>query len=107
MRPRAVLGEIDALPGAERQRAVEHWNVQRHAVEHRLHVAWHVIGAFRIVHPAGIGGARRSSAVARSTCTSGSAFSWITSDAEVWRRKMKRAPSWPPASATKPRASRV
>ena len=30
-------------------------------------------------------GARRSSAVTRSVCTSGSAFSWITSEAEVWR----------------------
>src|SRR4029077_1799627 len=38
-------------------------------------------------------GAIRLSAVTRSVCTSGSAFSWITSEAEVWRRKSSATPS--------------
>src|SRR5215467_3752348 len=42
-------------------------------------------------------GARRSSAVARSVRTSGSAFSWMTSEAEVWRMKMSSTPSLAPA----------
>src|SRR5262245_25935167 len=52
-------------------------------------------------------GAIRSSAVRRSVCTSGSAFSWITNDAEVWRRKRCKTPSPAPASAMKRAASRV
>src|SRR5262249_46571826 len=51
-------------------------------------------------HPASAG-ARRSSAVARSARTSGSAFSWITSEAEVWRMNMNTRPSPAPQQATK------
>src|SRR5262249_12869523 len=52
-------------------------------------------------------GARRRSAVRRSVCTSGSAFSWMTSDAEVWRRYRSRTPSRAPASARKRPTSAV
>ena len=85
VRARAVLGEIDALPGAERKLAAGHRHMQRHAVEHRLHVRRHVVRAFGIVHPSGIRRREPLSAVTRSICTSGSAFSWMTSEAEVWR----------------------
>src|SRR5262249_29240942 len=57
-------------------------------------------------HPASAG-ARRSSAVARSARTSGSAFSWITSDAEVWRMNMNTRPSPAPQRAMKSRTSFV
>src|SRR6185437_3676042 len=52
-------------------------------------------------------GATRRKAVTRSVCTSGSAFSWITSDAEVWRRNSSRMPSAALASSTKRDTSRV
>ena len=51
-------------------------------------------------------GARRSSAVIRSARTSGSAFSWIVSEAEVWRQKTVSSPSRMPRSrdpAARPR----
>src|SRR3954449_1208328 len=50
------------------------------------------------IQPASVG-ARRSSALARSVRTSGSAFSWMTRDADVWRMKRNRAPSFAFASA--------
>src|SRR5712692_8936735 len=52
-------------------------------------------------------GARRPSAVARSVRTSGSAFSWMTSEAEVWRMKMSSTPSFAPASRMNRVVSRV
>src|SRR5258708_7532567 len=48
-------------------------------------------------HPA-FSGASRSSAVIRSSSTVGSAFSWIVSDAEVWRMNSVTTPSRAPAS---------
>src|SRR6202795_2453108 len=51
------------------------------------------------VHPASLG-ANRSSAVIKSSSTDGSAFSWIVSDAEVWRMNSVTAPSRAPASLT-------
>ena len=44
------------------------------------------------LHPA-FSGASRPSAVIRSSSTDGSAFSWIVSDAEVWRMNSVTAPS--------------
>src|SRR5215510_1956392 len=52
-------------------------------------------------------GASRSSAVARSVRTSGSAFSWMTSDAEVCRMKASSTPSFARASAMNRATSRV
>jgi hypothetical protein len=43
-------------------------------------------------------GASRFNAVVKSTSTVGSAFSWIVSDAEVWRTNSVTAPSRAPAS---------
>ena len=54
VRPRAVLGEINALPGAERELAARDRHVQRNPVQHRLHVRRHVVRAFGVVHPAGV-----------------------------------------------------
>ena len=50
-------------------------------------------------HPA-FSGASRFSAVVKSTSTVGSAFSWIVSDAEVWRMNSVTAPSRARASRT-------
>src|ERR1700682_3067665 len=52
-------------------------------------------------------GAMRLSAVTRSVCTSGSAFSWITSEAEVWRRKSSTTPSRALSCSRKRATSRV
>src|SRR5262249_21305962 len=57
-------------------------------------------------HPASAG-ATRPSAVVRSVRTSGSAFSWITSDADVCRMKTTSKPASARASVTKRCASRV
>src|SRR6202011_4000119 len=51
------------------------------------------------VHPA-FSGASRVRAVIKSSSTDGSAFSWIVSDAEVWRMNSVTAPSRAPASLT-------
>ncbi len=87
---RAVLGQVDALPVSELQGP-------RPAPEHAgtLRSAWpssmrrHVVGLLaahgsQLVVDRPAPGA--SSAVARSAHTSGSAFSWMTREAEVWRR---------------------
>src|ERR1700730_1821358 len=55
VRPRAVLGDINALPGAEPKLAARDRHVQRHAVAHGLDVSRHVVGPFDVVHPAGVG----------------------------------------------------
>src|SRR5215470_6219837 len=52
-------------------------------------------------------GARRSSALARSVRTSGSAFSWMTREAEVCRMNMNSAPSFAPVCLMNRIASRV
>src|ERR1700754_256964 len=52
-------------------------------------------------------GASRFSAVIRSSSTNGSAFSWIVSDAEVWRMNSVTAPSLAEASAANLATSRV
>ena len=46
-----MLDQIDALPGAERELALRHRHMQRHAVEHRLDMRRHVVGALDIVNP--------------------------------------------------------
>src|SRR5262249_52361304 len=38
VRPRAMLGNIDALPRTERERPANHRDVERHAGEHGLHI---------------------------------------------------------------------
>src|SRR5215468_7581405 len=55
VRPIAMLGEIDALPGAERKRAVDHRYMQRYSGYHCLNVRRHVVRPFDCVHPAGSG----------------------------------------------------
>src|SRR4051794_1656567 len=51
----AMLGYIDALPGAESERAVDHGDIQRYASDHGLDMRRHIIGPFDVVDPAGIG----------------------------------------------------
>ena len=55
VRPRAVFGQIDALPGAERELPPATGTCSGRR-EHRLDMRRHVVGAFRVVHPAGIRG---------------------------------------------------
>ena len=86
VRLRAVLDQIDALPGAERERAAAHRDVQRNAGQHGLDMRRHVVGAFDGVHPGAVVGREPAQRRDRSACTSGSAFSWMVSEAEVWRR---------------------
>src|SRR3984893_2800397 len=52
-------------------------------------------------------GATRASALTRSVRTSGSAFSWMTSEADVCRMNMNSAPSFAPICLMKRIASRV
>src|SRR3954468_5023376 len=52
-------------------------------------------------------GPSRSSAVIRSSSTDGSAFSWMVSDAEVWRMNSVSAPSLAETSRTNFATSRV
>ena len=99
MRPGAMLDQVDRLPGAERELAVQHRDLQRGRRQHGLDMRRHVVGAFGVVASSRHSrGASRSSAVIRSTSTDGSAFSWIVSDAEVWRMNSVTAPSRAPAS---------
>ena len=51
----AVLREIETLPGPDREPAANDRNMQGHAVDHRFHMRRHVVRAFGVVHPAGIG----------------------------------------------------
>ena len=46
-----VLDQIDALPGAERELALRHRHMQRHAVEHRLDMRRHVVRPFDVMDP--------------------------------------------------------
>ena len=55
-----MLGYIDALPGAESERAVDHGDIQRYASDHGLDMRRHIIGPFDVVDPAGI---RRGKAI--------------------------------------------
>ena len=50
-----MLGDIDALPGAESERAVDHGDIQGYASDHGLDMRRHIIGPFDVVDPAGIG----------------------------------------------------
>src|SRR5262245_33461979 len=54
VRAGAMLGQIETLPGAERELAVDHRHLQRDAVYHGLHVRRHIVGPFHIVDPAGV-----------------------------------------------------
>src|SRR5262249_5850765 len=58
VRPRAMLGNIDALPRTERERPANHRDVERHAGEHGLHMRRHVVRPLRIVNPAGSRGCK-------------------------------------------------
>src|SRR6266446_6166909 len=53
-----MLGNIDALPRAERERSTNHRNVKRHAGKHGLHMRRHVVGPFGIMSPGGIHGCK-------------------------------------------------
>ncbi len=107
MRLCPVLDKVNPLPGSEQHLARRHRDMQRDARQHGLHMRRHVVRALDRRAPSGASsGASRSSAVTRSRCTSGSAFSWITSDAEVCRRKRNSAPSPALASDRKRAASR-
>ena len=46
-----MLDEIEALPSAERGASPTYRNMQRNAVNHRLHMRRHVVRPLRIVHP--------------------------------------------------------
>ena len=52
----AVLAQINALPCAKGEGAVDNGNVQRNAGKCRLHMRRHIIATFDIVHPGHIGG---------------------------------------------------
>ena len=101
MRPRAMLDQVDRLPGSQRQRAAQHRDLQRGRGQHGLDMRRHIVGPFGVVAPSGVFGRQRGSAPSsRSSSTVGSAFSWIVSDAEVWRMNSVTAPSRAPASRT-------
>jgi hypothetical protein len=51
MRSRAMLGDVNALPGAERRRAADHRHMKRDSGQHCSYVSGHVVGAFGLVHP--------------------------------------------------------
>ena len=86
MRARPVLDQIDSLPGAERERAAAHRHVQRHAGQHGLDVSRHVVGALGRVHPGAVGGRKPVQRGDEIGLHVGVAFSWMMSEAEVWRR---------------------
>src|SRR5215831_14748018 len=54
VRPGTVLHNVDALPCAKREGAINHRHVQRHAGEHRLYVRRHIVQPFDIMNPASI-----------------------------------------------------
>ena len=51
VRPAPVLDQINSLPCAQRQSAAGDRHMQRHAIEHRLHMGRHVVGPFDIMNP--------------------------------------------------------
>jgi hypothetical protein len=51
VRTSAMLDQIDALPGAERELSPKHRDVQRDAREHRLHVRGHIVRPLGLMHP--------------------------------------------------------
>src|SRR5215467_467549 len=55
MRPRAVFGQINALPTTESECPGLNRNVNRSAGQHGLHMSRHVVRTFGIVNPSGIG----------------------------------------------------
>ena len=86
MRAAAMLGDINPLPGAERQIAAADWYLQGHPVEHGFDMGRHVVRPFDVVHPAGIGrrqAAERSDQIGAHV---GVGVSWMTSEAEVCRK---------------------
>ena len=89
----AVLEKEDPLPGPERKPAIDHRDRDLHAGEGGPDVRGHVVRPFIVVTIArrvlGRGGLEPGS---RSAHTSGEAFSWISSDAEVWRQKTVSRP---------------
>jgi hypothetical protein len=100
MRTGAMLDQIDRLPRPEREFALRTGICSEVAVSMVLTCAGMSSGpSVSWLHPAS-SGASRSSAVIRSSSTDGSAFSWIVSDAEVWRMNSVTAPSRAPAALT-------
>ena len=72
------------------------------AGQHRLDVRRHVVGTFgcRVRQPASLGSEPARARWSGPSSTSGSAFSWIVSEAEVWRMNSSvTAPSRPPRLA--------
>jgi CheY-like chemotaxis protein len=53
VRPFAMLGQVNALPGAELHFAAGDRHVQRHADEHGFDMGRHIVGTLHLVHPAG------------------------------------------------------
>ena len=90
-----MLEDIEPLPGAERQPAAVQRNADGRLRQRRADVRRHVVGPFgrcgdKFMPIVRQTGAKKS---CRSSSTSGSAFSWISSEAEVWRMKQVRRPS--------------
>jgi hypothetical protein len=56
VRPRAVLDEVDRLPGAERECALQHRDLQRDRCQHRLDVRRHVVRSLGVMAPSGVFG---------------------------------------------------
>ncbi|MEA2966145.1 MAG: hypothetical protein QOI46_6243, partial [Alphaproteobacteria bacterium] len=82
-----MLGYIDALPGAESERAVEHGNMQGYRSKHGLDMRRHVIGPFDVVDPVGIGRGKTIQCARKISAHVGIRISWMTRDADVWRMK--------------------
>ena len=92
VRPSTMLGDVDALPGAERKSpGAAPAPAARPPVNMVFTCAGMSSGPSTSCNPSGVFGRNPRSAVARSARTSGSAFSWMTSEAEVCRRNKKRA----------------
>ena len=49
MRARAMLDQVDRLPGSQREFALQHRNLQRSRRQHGLDMRRHVVGAFGVV----------------------------------------------------------
>ena len=91
---RAVLEEIDPLPPSELHPAAADRDRQRHRQQGGADMRGHVVGALeRVGEPVHALGHQPPEEALRSTCTSGSAFSWIRSEQEVWRTKSVSRPS--------------
>ena len=94
MRRVAMLEDIKPLPGAQRRLAVLHRNADRGLGQRGADMRRHVVrpfGGVAVIHARSSPDWAKKSC--KSFCTSGSAFSWISSEAEVWRMKQVSRPS--------------